>query len=150
MPQHRCHSLSSSSWGRCPSAVWLLTLRFFAGLLNHSCSWSVYIMCGCVPLFLTIYPVQDQNSSVDGAWLSCAMALGDFHSRFRSPTVAMHLILFHYNSSEWLVLPFIFPVRKFLDSEVTDHMKVPCMLPSTRAMMIAEMNMPASMYNKSM
>ena len=118
MPQHRCHSLSSSSWGRCPSAVWLLTLRFFAGLLNHSCSWSVYIMCGCVPLFLTIYPVQDQNSSVNGAWLSCAMALGDFHSRIQSPTVAMHLILFHYNSSEWLVLPFIFFVRKFLQLPV--------------------------------
>ena len=54
MPQHRCHSRSSSSWGADPSAVWLLTLFFFAGLLNHSCSWSVYIMCGCVPLFYTI------------------------------------------------------------------------------------------------
>ena len=41
-------------------------------------------------------------------------------------------------------------MRKFLDSEVTDHMKVPCMLPKTRAMMIAEMNMPVMMYNKSM
>ncbi len=29
-------------------------------------------------------------------------------------------------------------------------MKVPCMLPKTRAMMIAEMNMPVMMYNKSM
>ena len=78
------------------------------------------------------------------------MALGDFHSRIQSPTVAMHLILFHYNSIEWLVLPFIFFVRKFLDSEVTDHMKVPCMLPSTTLIAIAEMNMPVMMYNKSM
>jgi hypothetical protein len=54
MPQHRCHNLSSSSWGGCPSAVWLLTLFFFAGLLNHSCSWSVYIMSWIVPLFYTI------------------------------------------------------------------------------------------------
>jgi len=54
MPQHRCHNLSSSSWGACPSAVWLLTLFFFAGLLNHSCSWSVYIMSWIVPLFYTI------------------------------------------------------------------------------------------------
>ena len=46
------------------------------------------------------------------------MALGDFHSRIQSPTVAMHLILFHYNSSEWLVLPFIFFVRKFLQLPV--------------------------------
>jgi len=79
------------------------------------------------------------------------------------------------------VLPFIFPVRKFLqlpvqeamgsltrpvtgygahddarDHEHTDdyegslhHATVPCVLPKTRAIMIAEMNMPASMYNKS-
>ena len=53
MPQHRCHNLSSSSWGACPSAVWLLTLFFF-GRLNHSCSWSVYIMSWIVPLFYTI------------------------------------------------------------------------------------------------
>ncbi len=46
------------------------------------------------------------------------MALGDFHSRFASPTVAMHLILFHYNSSEWLMLPLIFFVRKFLQLPV--------------------------------
>ena len=46
------------------------------------------------------------------------MALGDFHSRFRSPTVAMHLILFHYNSIELGVLPFIFFVRKFLQLPV--------------------------------
>jgi len=46
------------------------------------------------------------------------MALGDFHSRIQSPTVAMHLILFHYNSSEWLVLPFNFFVRKFLQLPV--------------------------------
>jgi len=46
------------------------------------------------------------------------MALGDFHSRIQSPTVAMHLILFHYNSSEWLVLPLFFPVRKFLQLPV--------------------------------
>ena len=46
------------------------------------------------------------------------MALGDFHSRIQSPTVAMHLILFHYNSREWLVLPLFFPVRKFLQLPV--------------------------------
>ena len=56
MPQQRCHNLSSCSCGADPSAVWLLTLFFFdlAGLLNHWCSWSVYIMCWCVPLFYTI------------------------------------------------------------------------------------------------
>ena len=119
MPQHRCHSLSSSSCGADPSAVWLLTLLFFAGLLNHSCSWSVYIMCGCVPLFLTIYPVQDQNSSVNGAWLSCAMALGDFHSRIQSPMVAMYPILCYYNMPRPGVLPLFFFVRKFLQPVVT-------------------------------
>ena len=119
MPQHRCHSLSSSSCGADPSAVWLLTLFFFAGLLNHSCSWSVYIMCGCVPLFLTIYPVQDQNSSVNGAWLSCAMALGDFHSRIQSPMVAMYPILCYYNMPRPGVLPLFFFVRKFLQPVVT-------------------------------
>jgi len=46
------------------------------------------------------------------------MALGDFHSRIQSPMGAMHLILFHYNSSECLVLPFIFFVRKFLQLPV--------------------------------
>jgi len=30
----------------------------------------------------------------------------------------MHLILFHYNSREWLVLPFIFPVQKNLQLPV--------------------------------
>ena len=30
------------------------------------------------------------------------------------------------------------------------HASVPCMLPKTRAIMIAEMNMPAMMYTKSM
>ena len=118
MPQQRCHSRSSSSCGADPSAVWLLTLFFFAGLLNHSCSWSVYIMSGCVPLFLTIYHVADQNCVVRHTYVSCAMARGSFQSPFRDPKVAMHLILFHYNSSEWLVLPFIFFVRKFLQLPV--------------------------------
>ena len=93
----------------------------------------------------------------------------------------MHLILFHYNSGEWLGLPFIFSVQKNLQlpvqvlvgfltrpvtgyeaqhhaghDEYTDdydsslhHANVPCMLPKTRAIMIAEMNTPASMYTKS-
>ena len=30
------------------------------------------------------------------------------------------------------------------------HASVPCMLPKTRAIMIADMNMPAMMYTKSM
>ena len=46
------------------------------------------------------------------------MALGDLHSRFASPIVAMHLILFHYNSREWVMLPFIFPVQKNLQLPV--------------------------------
>jgi hypothetical protein len=46
------------------------------------------------------------------------MALGDRHSRFASPMVAMHLILFHYNSTEWVVLPFIFLVQKNLQLPV--------------------------------
>jgi len=48
-----------------------------------------------------------------------AMALGDFHSRLQSPTVAMYPILCDYNSTERLVLPFIFAVRKFLQLQVT-------------------------------
>jgi len=47
------------------------------------------------------------------------MALGDFHSRLQSPTVAMYPILCDYNSTERLVLPFIFAVRKFLQLQVT-------------------------------
>jgi len=50
------------------------------------------------------------------------MALGDFHSRIQSPTVAMHLILFHYNSSEWVMLPFIFSVQKNLQLPVQEPM----------------------------
>ena len=46
------------------------------------------------------------------------MALGEVHSRFASPIVAMHLILFHYNSREWVMLPFIFPVQKNLQLPV--------------------------------
>ena len=46
------------------------------------------------------------------------MALGSFHSRFADPIVAMHLILFHYNSREWVMLPFIFPVQKNLQLPV--------------------------------
>ena len=41
MPQHRCHNLSSSSWGGCPSAVWLLLL-LFRGWETHFISSSVY------------------------------------------------------------------------------------------------------------
>jgi len=46
-----------------PSAVWLLTLLIFAGLLNHSCSWSVYIMFGLFLCFLLIYHAADQKST---------------------------------------------------------------------------------------
>jgi hypothetical protein len=34
------------------------------------------------------------------------MALGSVHSRFPDPMVAMYLILFDYNSTEWVMLPF--------------------------------------------
>ena len=50
------------------------------------------------------------------------MALGDFHSRIQSPMVATYLILFHYNSIDRVVLPFIFPVRKFLQLPVQEPM----------------------------
>ena len=54
MPQHRCHNLSSSSWGGWPSAVWLLLL-FFLLFEIHFISSSVYgIMFWIVPLFYTI------------------------------------------------------------------------------------------------
>jgi len=46
------------------------------------------------------------------------MALGSFQSPFRDPTVAMYPILCYYNSTERVVLPFIFAVRKFFDHEV--------------------------------
>jgi len=46
------------------------------------------------------------------------MALGSFQSPFRDPTVAMYPILCYYNSTERVVLPFIFPVRKFLQLPV--------------------------------
>jgi len=46
------------------------------------------------------------------------MALGSVHSRFQDPMGAMHLILFHYNSREWVMLPFNFFVRKFLQLPV--------------------------------
>jgi hypothetical protein len=91
--------------GADPSAVWLLTLLFlflflfFVGVLSHWCSWSVYIMCGCVPVFLTMYPAADQTCSVTRTWVPCGMALGDFHSRIQSPTVAMYPILCQYNST---------------------------------------------------
>ena len=47
------------------------------------------------------------------------MALGDFHSRIQSPTVAMYPILCDYNMPEVGVLPFIFAVRIFLQPVVT-------------------------------
>ena len=109
------------------------------------------------------------------------MALGDFHSRIQSPIVAMYLILFHYNSIDRVVLPFIFSVRKFLQlpvqvamgfltrpvtadescygsryNEYTDdyegslhHASVPFVCPRYSAIPTALMNMPASMYTKS-
>jgi hypothetical protein len=118
MPQQRCHNLSSSSWGGCPSAVWLLLL-FFRGWETHFISSSVYgIMFGIVPLFLTIYPVRDQNGVAVITCLPCVMALGDFHSRLQSPIVAMYPILCHYNMPRPGVLPFIFFVRKFLQLPV--------------------------------
>jgi len=46
------------------------------------------------------------------------MALGDFHSRIQSPTVAMYPIHGYYNMPRPGMLPFIFPVRKFFDHEV--------------------------------
>jgi len=46
------------------------------------------------------------------------MALGDFHSRLQSPIVAMYPILCDYNTPRPGVLPFIFPVRKFLQLPV--------------------------------
>jgi hypothetical protein len=97
------------------------------------------------------------------------------------PIVATYLILCYYNSRERPVLPFIFPVRKFLQLPVqvpmgfltrpvtadqscygaghnkyTDdyegslhHTSVPFNLPNTMLTAVAEMNRPASMYNKS-
>jgi hypothetical protein len=50
------------------------------------------------------------------------MALGDFHSRFQSPMVAMYPILRDYNMPEAGVLPFIFAVRKFLQLSVQEPM----------------------------
>ena len=46
------------------------------------------------------------------------MALGSFQSPFRDPTVAMYPILCYYNSTERVVLPFIFPVQKNLQLPV--------------------------------
>jgi len=46
------------------------------------------------------------------------MALGDFHSRIQSPTVATYPILCYYNMPRPGVLPFIFFVRKFLQLPV--------------------------------
>jgi len=46
------------------------------------------------------------------------MALGDFHSRLQSPIVAMYPILCDYNTPRPGMLPFIFPVRKFLQLPV--------------------------------
>jgi hypothetical protein len=46
------------------------------------------------------------------------MALGDFHSRIQSPTVAMYPIHGNYNMPRPGMLPFIFPVRKFLQLPV--------------------------------
>ena len=46
------------------------------------------------------------------------MALGDFHSRIQSPTVAMYPIQGDYNMPGPGMLPFIFPVRKFLQLPV--------------------------------
>ena len=109
------------------------------------------------------------------------MALGDFHSRLQSPIVAMYPILCDYNTPRPGMLPFIFPVRKFLqlpvqfpigflarpvtadqthdhtrhdeyaqhDEDGLHHMRVPLIRPSTMLIAIAEMNMPASMYIKS-
>ena len=97
------------------------------------------------------------------------------------PIVATYLILCYYNSRERVELPFIFPVRKFLqlpvqfamgfltrpvtadqscygtghyeygndDEGSLHHTSVPLILPSTSDTAIAEMNRPASMYNKS-
>ena len=97
------------------------------------------------------------------------------------PIVATYLILCYYNSRERWLLPFIFPVRKFLQLpvqvpmgfltrpvtgyetcygaghyEYTDdynsslhHINVPLSLPSISDTAIAVMNMPASMYVKS-
>jgi len=50
------------------------------------------------------------------------MALGDFHSRLQSPMVAMYPILCDYNTPRPGMLPFIFPVRKFLQLPVQEPM----------------------------
>ena len=57
MPHARVYILSSS-WGGCPSAVWLLTLFFLAGLLNQSFSSSVYIIVFLVGLLGTQGRIQ--------------------------------------------------------------------------------------------
>ena len=105
------------------------------------------------------------------------MALGDLHSRIRSPMVATYPIQGNYNMPEPGMLPLFFPVRKFLQLPVQEpmgfltrpvtadhthydaghnkyrdddqcclhHASVPCVLPSTMLIAIAEMNRPASM-----
>jgi len=50
------------------------------------------------------------------------MALGDFHSRIPSPTVAMYPILCDYNMPEAGVLPFISAVQKNLQLPVQEPM----------------------------
>ena len=117
MPQHRCHNLSSSSWGGCPSAVWLLTL-FFAGLLNHSCSWSVYIIAWIVPLFYTI--LSCCRSKHQCWWCIGVMCNGvGWLPLSHSITHSCHVsILCYCNMPRTASATFIFFVRKFLQLPV--------------------------------
>ena len=46
------------------------------------------------------------------------MALGSVHSRLQDPIVAMYLILFDYNSTGGVLLPFISAVQKNLQLPV--------------------------------
>jgi hypothetical protein len=104
MPQQRCHNLSSSSWGAAPSAVWLLTLLFFAGRLNHSCSWSVYIMFGLFLCFTLFYHAAGQKKH-------CSIDIGDMHDgvgihpvSLEDPIVATYPIQAYCNTPGGLML----------------------------------------------
>lgn len=70
-------------------------------------------------LFLLLYIMLQIKTTCNRDIATMCMALGDFHSRIQSPTVAMYPILLHYNSGEWLVLPLNFSVRVFLQPVVT-------------------------------
>ena len=121
------------SWSVCPNNVAIIChlppgvlVRPLSGcwlsssLLVCSTIRALGLCISCVGVFLCflLYIMLQIKTVVFVSHTWYAMALGDFHSRIQSPTVAMHLILFHYNSSEWLVLPLFFPVRKFLQLPV--------------------------------